>query len=160
MPAIYLSEQDVAALVDMPLVVEAVEESFARLAAGEAENVPRARSKAPGVVLHSMSAAAGYLGVVGWKNYTTTREAARFLVGIHSATTGELVALIEADRLGQYRTGAATGVAIRHLTPDNVDRLAIFGTGWQAETQLLAACCVRPIRMALVYSRSAELFAI
>lgn len=156
MTAIYLTEDDVSRLVDMPFAVAAVEEAFAALAAGEAENVPRARSKAPGIVLHSMSAAAGYLGVVGWKNYTTTRAGAKFLVGLHAAASGELAALIEANVLGQYRTGAATGVAIRHLAAESTDRLGLFGTGFQAETQLLAACHVRPIREATVYSRSAE----
>lgn len=103
-----------------------------------------------------MSAAAGYLGVVGWKNYTTTRSGAKFLVGLHEANSGELIALIEADRLGQFRTGAATGIAIRHLAPPEADRVGLFGAGWQAETQLLAACHARPIREAVVYSRTPE----
>jgi alanine dehydrogenase len=156
MPAIYLTENDVELLVDMPLALAAVEEAFGALGRGEAENVPRTRAKAPGVILHCMSAAAAYLGVVGWKNYTTTRSGAKFLVGLHSAESGELLALIEADRLGQYRTGAATGVAIRCLTLDEEDRIGLFGSGWQAETQLLAACTVRPIREVAVFSRSSE----
>ena len=73
--------------------------------------MPRARAQAPGIVLHSMSAAAGYLGLVGWKCYTTTRSGARFLLGLYDQS-GALVALIEADRLGQLRTGATTGVAV------------------------------------------------
>jgi alanine dehydrogenase len=101
MPAIYLSESDVEQLVDIPLALSAIEEMFAAFARGEAENIPRARSKAPGIIQHSMSAAAGYLGVVGWKNYTTTRSGAKFLVGLLSGASGELLALIEADRLGQ-----------------------------------------------------------
>jgi alanine dehydrogenase len=156
MAAVYLTEEDVAGLVDMPLAVSAVNEAFGALGRAEAENVPRARAKAPGVVLHCMSAAAGYLGVVGWKNYTTTRSGAKFLVGLHAAESGELLALIEADRLGQYRTGAATGVAIQQLTFDEENSLGLFGSGWQAETQLLAACTARTIRDVAVFSRSAE----
>lgn len=156
MSATYLSETDVADLVDMPLALAAVEGMFAAFARGEVENVPRARAKGPGIVLHSMSATAGYLGVVGWKNYTTTRTGAKFLVGVHASDSGELIALIEADRLGRFRTGAATGVAIRYMTSPEVDRVGLYGSGWQAETQLLAACTVRPIREAIVYSRSAE----
>jgi ornithine cyclodeaminase/alanine dehydrogenase-like protein (mu-crystallin family) len=103
-----------------------------------------------------MSAAADYLGLVGWKHYTTSRQGARFLVGLYDAASGQLVALVEANRLGQMRTGATTAVAVRHLTAPNVDRLGLFGAGWQAESQLAAVCAVRPIRRAVVYSRTRE----
>ena len=67
------------------MAIEVCGEAFRQLAAGEAENVPRARSRAAGIILHSMSAAAGYLGTVGWKSYTTTRSGARFHVGLYDA---------------------------------------------------------------------------
>ncbi|MGH7139511.1 MAG: hypothetical protein ACREHD_27510 [Pirellulales bacterium] len=73
MAVLYLAEEDVTRLLDVRLAIEAVEEAFRRLAAGEAMNVPRQRAKAPGIVLHSMSAAAQYLGLVGWKCYSTTK---------------------------------------------------------------------------------------
>src|SRR5882757_8088080 len=110
MAVLFLTEADVTRLVDMRVAVEVVEEAFRRLGAGEVTNVPRARSQAPGFVLHSMSASAAYLGLAGWKNYTTTREGARFHVGLYEISTGRLVGILEADRLGQLRTGAATGV--------------------------------------------------
>lgn len=156
MAAVYLAESDVNQLVKMQDALPAVEEAFRRLASGEAENVPRTRSKAPGIVLHSMSAAAAYLGLVGWKNYTTSRTAARFLVGLHRAVDGELLALIEADRLGQLRTGAATGVAVQCLADPLATEVGLFGTGHQAETQLEAVVAARPIRLAFVYGRDAE----
>ncbi len=59
-----------------------------------------------------MSAAAEYLGYVGWKTYTTTGAKAQFHVGLSEIATGKLVVLIQADYLGQLRTGAASGVAI------------------------------------------------
>src|SRR5687767_4576476 len=84
MPALYLTEADVAGLVAMPRVIEIMAEAFARLAAGEAMNVPRVRAQGKGIILHSMSAAADYLGLVGWKQYTTTKSGAKFLVGLHN----------------------------------------------------------------------------
>jgi ornithine cyclodeaminase/alanine dehydrogenase-like protein (mu-crystallin family) len=156
MGVLYLTESDVADLLTMPMALAAVEESFAKLAVGEAENIPRARSKAPGAILHSMSAAAGYMGVAGWKHYTTTRAGARFLVGLSSTANGELLALIEADRLGQMRTGAASGVAMRCLAPSDASRVGVIGAGWQAEAQLRAACHALPIVNAAVYSRAAD----
>ena len=73
MSAIYLTEVDVQQLIDMPVAINAVREAFRQLGTGGADNVPRVRARAPGVVLHSLSATASYLGFVGWKVYTTTR---------------------------------------------------------------------------------------
>jgi ornithine cyclodeaminase/alanine dehydrogenase len=155
MPVLHLTETDVERLLDMPTAVDAVEEAFRQVAAGQAANVPRQRAVGRGIVLHSMSAAADYLGLVGWKCYTTTKAGAKFLVGLYESQTGSLVALIEADRLGQIRTGATTAVAVRHLAHAAADELGLIGTGWQAESQLTAVAAVRPLRRAKVYSRDA-----
>jgi len=156
MPALYLTETDVRELLDMEIAIEAVEEAFRQLAAGKAVNVPRGRARAPGICLHSMSAAAEYLGLVGWKAYTTTRDAARFHVGLYSQATGELLALIEADYLGQLRTGAASGVATEYMARPDAKVVGLFGAGTQAATQLKAVCTVRKIELVEVYSRNED----
>ncbi|MBI2825932.1 MAG: ornithine cyclodeaminase family protein [Planctomycetia bacterium] len=153
MGVLYLTEADVALLIDMPQVIDVVEEAFRRLAAGEADNVPRVRARAPGIILHSMIAAAGYLGYVGWKCYTTTRDAAHFHVALCEQTTGNLVALLQGDHLGRLRTGATTGVALRAMAPVEAAELGLFGAGRQAETQLEAAAAAVPLRQAFVYNR-------
>jgi ornithine cyclodeaminase/alanine dehydrogenase-like protein (mu-crystallin family) len=154
MPALYLTERDVASLLDIGTAIDVVEECFRQLAQKGAMNVPRVRAKAAGIVLHSMSAAAEYLGLVGWKCYTTTRAGARFHVGLYDAATGELVAIIEADRLGQLRTGATTGVAVEWMADMSATELGLFGSGHQAETQLEAVAHVRELKSAFVYSRN------
>lgn len=150
----HLTEQDVDRLLDMPAAIRAVEEAFRQLAAGQCDNVPRARAKGPGIVLHTMSAASAYLGLAGWKAYTTTKAGAHFHVGLYDHHSGELLALIEADRLGQLRTGATTGVAVQFLAPPEISEMGLFGAGRQARTQLEAVTAVRPIRRAFVYSRT------
>jgi ornithine cyclodeaminase/alanine dehydrogenase-like protein (mu-crystallin family) len=152
MPALYLTESEVTELIDMKTSIEVCEEAFRRLAANEADNVPRARCSAPGIMLHSMSAAAAYLGMVGWKMYATTRHGARFHVGLYDQS-GELVALFEADKLGQLRTGATTGVAVQAMADPEATEMGLFGAGWQAQSQLEAVVAVRPIKIAYVYSR-------
>lgn len=156
MGVLYLTESDVQSLVDMKTTLDVLEEAFRQLGQERAMNVPRRRAKAPGIVLHSMSAAAEYLGYVGWKNYTTTKSGARFHVGMYSANSGELVALLEADHLGRLRTGAATGVAAESMAQPEVTELGLFGTGKQAETQLAAICQVRNIKEAFVYGRDPD----
>jgi len=153
MPALFLTEDEVRRLVDVRAAVDAVEEAFRQLASGGAVNVPRFRAVAPGVVLHTMNAAAPYLGLVGWKSYTTTRQGAVFHVGLSDATNGQLVALLEADWLGQLRTGAATAVAVQWMAALDATEAGLFGTGKQARTQLAAVATVRPLKRAFVYSR-------
>lgn len=156
MPALYLTEQDVRDLMDMDTALDVVERAFRELSAGRAQNVPRSRAKAEGIMLHVMPASAESLGVVGWKAYTTTRQGARFHVALYAADSGEMLALVEADLLGQLRTGAATGVATECMARPDATLVGLFGTGHQARTQLKAVCTVRHIDRVEVYSRDAR----
>ncbi len=156
MPAIYLTEEDVRDLIDMETSIEVVEEAFRQLAAGNAKNVPRSRAAAKGILLHTMSASAEYLGMIGWKAYTTTRGGARFHVAVYDIASGEMHALIEANYLGQLRTGAASGVATRYMAREDSKTVGVFGAGLQARTQLKAVCCVRSIERAEVYCRDED----
>lgn len=156
MPALFLNESDVRELLDMEAAIDLVEAAFRELASGQAQNIPRRRAQAPGIMLHTMSASAEYLGRIGWKSYTTTREGARFLVGLYDGTTGELLALIEADWLGQLRTGAASGVATEYMARPDSAVVGVIGTGTQARTQLKAVCTVRRIERIEVYGRDAD----
>lgn len=151
--AIYLTESEVSELLTMEMALEAVEGVFQRQARGEASNLPRRRVRSRGATLHVMSGTDGEW--MGLKSYTVTRGGARFFINLYNALTGELVALIEADRLGQMRTGAASGVATKYLARPGAATVGIYGTGWQAQSQLAAVCAVRPIERVLVYSRTA-----
>ncbi len=153
MPALYLSESDVARLLDMRLAIEAVEEAFRQLAAHKAMNVPRVRAKGAGAVLHTMSAAADYLGLLGVKAYLTSRAGWRFHLHLYDKSS-KLLAIVEANRLGQLRTGAATAVAVQWMADMTAGELGLFGTGFQAQTQLEAVALVRPIKQAFVYGRN------
>lgn len=154
--AIYLTEDDVKDVIDMDASISVIEQAFYFLANGTAQNVPRRRAKAPGIMLHTMSAAAEYLGRVGWKAYTTTAKGARFHVGLYDAETGELEALIEANALGQLRTGAASGVATEFMARPDSRVVGLLGSGLQARWQLKAVCSVRPIERVDVYSPNAD----
>jgi alanine dehydrogenase len=156
MPALYLTESDVRELLDMEIAIDVVEEAFRQLASGGAMNVPRARAHAEGICLHTMSAVAQYLGCAGWKAYTTTSHGARFNVGLYSTKTAEMTALIEANYLGQLRTGAASAVATECMARPDAKVVGLFGSGRQARTQLKGVCSVRKIELVEVYSRDEE----
>jgi len=154
--ALLLTEQDVARLLPMDLALEAVEEAFRWQGQGKVVNRPRVRLKVPGGLLHVMPAAAPEARVMGLKAYATSRGGARFVVLLFSAESGELLAVMEADRLGQMRTGAASGVATRYLARPDAETVGIYGTGWQARSQLEAVSAVRKIREVRAYGRDPE----
>lgn len=155
MSVLYLTEADVGRVVTMDLAIDAVSSAFRKLGLEEAENVPRRRCQTDLVMLHVLPAAAKTLGAIGFKAYTTSKQGARFHVVLYDSKTGAMTAIIEADTLGQYRTGAASGVATKKLARPEASTVGCFGTGKQARTQLLAVCRVRPIKRIQVYGRDA-----
>jgi len=149
-----LTEEDVRVVLDMPTTIEAVEESFRRQAAGDSWPQPRRRFELPDrVFLNYMAAADRAGGWMGLKIYTVASGKARFVVLLYRATTGELAALIEADFLGQMRTGAATGIATKYMSRPDARFAGIIGTGLQARTQLQAIGEVRRFERVRAFGR-------
>ena len=151
-----LREQDITELLDIETAIAAVEEVLRDQAEGYATNRPRYRVAMPASQLHVMAAGDKRLGVTGLKAYTASRKGARFLVLLYDSENGDLLAMIEGDRLGQMRTGAASGVATKYMARADADTIGIYGTGWQAESQLMAVCAVRQIKSIAAYGRNAE----
>src|SRR5207248_4961773 len=153
---LYLTEGEVAQLVTMDLALDAVETAFRKLGLDEAENVPCRRCQTDHVMLHVLPAAAKTLGVIGFKAYTTSKAGAKFHVTLFDPKLGGLTAIIEADLLGQFRTGAASGVATKKLARPDAAAVGCYGTGKQARTQLLAVCKVRKVKAVKVHGRDPD----
>ena len=154
--ALFLSEKDVEQLLTMPLALEAVEAAHRQLSTTAACDVPRQRTRLPQTTLHILQGALPQLDAIGYKAYTSNRSGVRFLVHLFQASTGRLQAVIEADRLGMMRTGAASGVATRWLARADAQVAGVFGAGWQAEGHIEAIAAVRPLRRVKVYARRAD----
>jgi len=152
-----LTEADVRSLLTMPIALEVVEDSLRRQGNGELVLQPRRRIKLPdNALLHYMAAGDSSRGYMGMKIYTVARGGARFVVPLFRSTTGEMAALIEADALGQIRTGAATGVATKYLANPGARAAAIIGTGYQARTQLEAVAAVRRLERVRAFGRDPQ----
>ncbi|MGH7839482.1 MAG: ornithine cyclodeaminase family protein, partial [Candidatus Binataceae bacterium] len=150
------SEAGVKTILTMPLALGVVEEPFRRLAEGSALLHSRQRLRVPGKsYLHYMAAADAKSGYMGLKIYSSSKEGLRFVIPLFSAESGDMLALIEADFLGQMRTGAASGVATRVMARDDARTIGMIGSGLQARTQLEAIALVRRIESARVFSRDA-----
>lgn len=78
------------------------------------------------------------------------------VVLLHDAATGAPLALLDAEELTAVRTGAASGVATRHLALPDAHTLLMIGAGALAPAQIEAVCAVRPIRKVWVASRTGK----
>jgi ornithine cyclodeaminase/alanine dehydrogenase-like protein (mu-crystallin family) len=152
-----LTEDEVRRLLPMDVALEAVEQGLRKMALDEAHNIPRQRVVTDHATLHVMGSAAKTLGVMGAKVYSSNRKGqATFLVSLFDGKTGALLSLMQADHLGQVRTGAASGVATKYMARPDAAEVGLFGSGRQARTQVEAICQVRKVRRVSVYSPNEE----
>ena len=143
--ALYVTEEDVAAVLTMDIALEEVERGFVHLANGTAFNFPRNRLPNDRGSFNFMTATAPELGVMGMKTYGVGSGRSRFYVYLYDTDSTELIALIEANGMGQVRTGAASGVATKYMARADASTVGMIGSGYQASTQLEAVCKVREI---------------
>ena len=150
----YIKEKEVEQILTMRKAVELVEQALRDRADGRAVDVPRVRTRTQAGTLHVMQAAAPELKLIGFKAYySATGKGTRFFVNLFDAEGGKLIAIIEAGHLGMVRTGAASGVATRHMAREDAAVVGMIGAGKQAVGQLEAVCAVREISEVRVYSR-------
>jgi len=150
---LHINEAEVRSVLTMAMALEAVEESLRKQARGDVVVQPRRRFELPKGFYHYMAAADYTGGFVAEKQYTYVAGKIRFLVLLYEMATGDLVAQIEADYMGQLRTGAASGVATKFMARRDARIAAIIGTGGQARTQLEAIAGVRKLEQARAYGR-------
>jgi len=70
--------------------------------------------------------------------------------------TGEILSIMDGEYITALRTGAASGLATKHLSRKDSRSLAIFGCGGQGRTQLMAVVAVREIEKIWVFDKSRE----
>ncbi len=154
--ALLLRDQDVDQLVTMDLILPAIEDMQRQYGEGHAYNLPRRIIMTDNREMASMGGGLFYQDVFGAKTYTVVQGGYAFHVSLYNAHTGQLLAFLQANRLGQLRTGATTGLAVKYLARQNATSVGIIGSGAQAGTQLEAICKVRGITQAKVYSPNPE----
>jgi ornithine cyclodeaminase/alanine dehydrogenase-like protein (mu-crystallin family) len=154
---LYLREADVAELLTTADALAAVEESFRRLARDVVDNRPRERLRLEDGVFAVMACVDHELGYAGLKSYAWLPGGTPFVVLLFSVPEARLEAVIEADKLGQLRTGAASGVAAKYLARADAGSLGVIGCGWQAASQIASIReAVPSVERVVVYCRSEE----
>ena len=153
-----LNDDDVNALVSMREAVDAVEGALARKGEGAFVTPPRH------IVPNRRSALVFTIGgdaeegVVGFRAYAASRAASEKdqIVAVYNAADGKLRGIVMGSRVGEMRTGALGGVAIKYAAREDAKVLAMIGSGIQARTQLEAAAVVRDLSEVRVFSRTAD----
>ncbi|NCC33169.1 MAG: ornithine cyclodeaminase [Chloroflexia bacterium] len=162
-----LSAADVQAAVSMPEAINAVEAAFVRLSAGYAEVPIRTHVDTPAYEATSLfmparlddatHAALGMKVVSIFPQNAARGEPTIYaLVTLLDPATGRPVALLDGTYLTALRTGAASGVATRHLARPDARVLALFGAGAQALPQALAVWAERPLERIWLVNRSRQ----
>jgi ornithine cyclodeaminase/alanine dehydrogenase-like protein (mu-crystallin family) len=130
---IYVTEKDVAEFLDMPSAIHALRAAFAARAREQANIIPRTRWGFEDRRLNVMGGGLATQHRYALKSY----GAGAFHVLLYSQKDG-LLAIMEANVLGQIRTGAASAVATEKMARPAGKSVALIGTGRQARTQALA----------------------
>ena len=147
-----LTEQDVRELATMTDAIEALENAHLQQGAGNAVNEARRRLRAPHGAVAVMFGGDAKTGFLGFK--TAFYAGGQAHVMLYDMGSRSLAAIIQAGWLGTLRTGAASGVATKHMARQDAMTVGIIGTGRQARTQLEAMLVVRPnINSVKVYGR-------
>ena len=154
--ALYLTETEIKKIINMELALNSVEEAFQLIALGDAVTKPRERLPVGSSSLNYMSAGIDKQNLTGLKVYVPSKNGTKFYFHIVNALNGEMIAIMEANALGQFRTGAASGVASKYLAKKDSKKVLLIGTGYQAYTQALALDRVFELDEIYVYSRAEE----
>lgn len=159
--ALLLLDKDVRQLLTMDAALAAVEDAFVSLARGDAVNVPRQRGVLPEATLNVLAAVSRKLDAAVLKAYPVIRKdvtvGSSLTLLLYRLSTGRLDAIMEASSLGQIRTGAASGVAAKYMACPDSKAMTLFGSGFQAQTQVEALVRVLPsLKRINVVSRSSQ----
>jgi ornithine cyclodeaminase/alanine dehydrogenase-like protein (mu-crystallin family) len=148
---IYLNEQQAAEFIDMPAAVASVRAAFVAQAKGEAVNIPRTRLAFGPRRLNVMAG-----GGPGGERYALkSYGSAAYHILLYSAEQG-LLAVMEANVLGQIRTGAASAVASAVMARRESRKIGLIGAGRQARTQILALHAVGLVGEVAVFARNRD----
>ncbi|NND72924.1 MAG: hypothetical protein HKN43_15210 [Rhodothermales bacterium] len=159
----YLNSDDARRVLSMPVAIDLMRTAFYDLGKGMAQvpvrtsftmgSTGRNRALAMPAEVASFAAGLKFITVVP-SNREKGLPTSSAVILIADAESGNVRAIIEAEALTAIRTGAGSGLATDLLADPDASVVAIFGAGAQAETQLEAVCCVRPVTTALVFNRT------
>lgn len=156
-----LNRAQVRKLLDLDLLLSALERAFVELSAGRASVPPRIAATTERGLLAAMP---GYAdGVLEAKlvsvfpdNHAAGLPSHQATIAVFDRENGSPLALIDGTEITAVRTGASSAVSTRALAREDARVLAVLGAGVQGRSHIEAARRVRPFEEIRVASRDVE----
>jgi ornithine cyclodeaminase/alanine dehydrogenase-like protein (mu-crystallin family) len=148
---IFVNEAQARASLSMISVISALRAAFVAQAHGMVKNTPRTRTSLLGKSLNVTAASDASSGRYAVKIY----GGGNYHIHLYDADRG-LLAIFEADWLGQLRTGAANALAASLMARTGSRRVGLIGAGRQAVAQLLDLEAVGLMDEVSVFARRRE----
>ena len=152
-----LSQEEVARLLDVDDLLDALERAFVDLSAGRASVPPRIAAFSEKGLLGAMP---GYVdGVLAAKLVTLfpdNEPSHQALIAVFDADTGEPKAVMDGTHITAIRTGGGAAVSTRALAREDAKVLAILGAGVQGRSHLETVGRVRDFQEVRIASRNPE----
>ena len=127
----------VTELISMELAYDSVESVMKMQSNGSVYLKPRTtKSFGDSKLLADMTASIPEMNVFGIKHYVVNNGKYFYYIYLYDFHDKNLLAILEAEEIGRYRTAAVTSLAINKLRTKEMNNLAIIGTGFQAQQQL------------------------
>ena len=175
-----LSNADVEQCLAMRDCMAVLEEAYAELSEGRGVNRVRSDCLVPaqqGDAIYSLKSMDGVIpklgigavridsDIVTWPKHGNAMRRVKVpaangryvgLVLLFSSETGAPLAIMPDGVMQRVRVGATNGLGIKYLAREDARTVGLIGSGWQAGTQLVAACAVRAIEAVRCFSPSRE----
>src|SRR3954463_13652265 len=175
-----LSNDDVEKLLPMPECIDALEQAYVELAEGRGVNRTRSDCITPTTqpdAVYGLKSMDGVIPKFGIGAIRINSDIVTFpkkgnnirrekvpaangrwvgLVLLFSTENGAPLAIMPDGVMQRMRVGAANGLGVKYLSRKDAKTVGILGSGWQAGSQLMAACAVRKIETIRCFSPNAE----
>ena len=155
-----LTSEEVAQLLEIPPMLDLLEDAFVALSLGRANVPPRVAAVTPKGLLAAMP---GYLPDVGLAvkaisvfpgNQRGERPSHQGVIVMFDEDHGTPVCVMDAEHVTAARTAAASAISVRWLARQDARVLTILGAGVQAASHLDAVSFIRDLQEIRVASRS------
>ena len=153
---IYVTENEVAENLTVKDLIPVMKDAFLKIRQDMASYATRNRLLLQNVMLSTMPAMMIKPNIAGLKTYITGKGKSFFVVLLFDLSEMRLKAVLEANKLGQLRTGAVPAMVSREIVKKKEINFSLIGTGFQAESQLAGIASVFHVREAKIYSRNRE----
>jgi len=150
----YVTEEDVKSNLKMGECIEELRKAFKSYGNGASDAHPRDRIMNNNSMLNTMPGVYGDRHLAGLKTYYAGPSGIHFVVVIFNTEKPEDLYILEANTLGQVRTGALAAMATSEVVKEKSINFTIIGSGYQAESQFLAMKEIFNLKHAHVYSKN------